>query len=70
MNYITKDLIKMADINIHNVKSIEIEKHDLDGGTWVCKISITCEIPSTKIQSNETIILFSESLKTYKNLKN
>lgn len=55
----------MADLSIHNIKSIEIEKHDLNSGVWVCTLNITCESKIDKIESNDTITLFSESLITF-----
>lgn len=60
----------MVDINIHNIIKVEIDKYDLDGGTWVCKIDINSENPLTKNKRLDTITLFSESLQTYRNLKN
>lgn len=58
----------MADLSVHNVVKVHIEKYDIDGGTWVCKIDITCENPLTKNKRSDTITLFTESLSTYDNL--
>lgn len=50
----------MAYISIHNVIKIEVDKYQLDSGTYVCKIYITSESKMGKIISNENIILFSD----------
>lgn len=55
----------MGDLSVHNVKSIEIEKHDLNSGVWVCTLNITCESKIDKQESVESITLFSESLKVF-----
>jgi len=55
----------MVDVSIHNVKSIEIEKHDLDSGVWVCNLKIICERNLDKRECIENVILFSESLKIF-----
>ena len=59
----------MACISIHNVKNIEIDKYQLDSGTWVCKLEITCQTKISKQESNETISLFSENKKVFNTFK-
>lgn len=44
-------------------------KYQLDSGTWVCKINISCKIKLTGQQSNETITLFTQNKEIYKKLK-
>ena len=58
----------MADISIHNIVKIEIEKYQLDHGTWVCKIDIISKPKLTQIESRESITLFSDNIKVYKKL--
>jgi len=59
----------MVCITIHNVKNIEIDKYQLDSGTWVCKIFITCQTEIFKDESNEEISLFSKNKETFDNIK-
>lgn len=59
----------MACISIHNVKNIKIDKYQLDSGTWVCKIYITCQTEISKEESNEEITLFTKNNKIFKNIK-
>lgn len=59
----------MADINIHNVKNIEIDKYQLDSGTWVCKIYITSQTKISKEEYKEDITLFAENKKTFNNIR-
>jgi len=57
----------MADISIHNVKNIQVEKYSLTN-TNVCRIIITSESRLDKMEYIETITLFSDNKETYKNL--
>ena len=59
----------MVDIGIHNVKNIEIHKHKLDSGVWVCNIYITSQTIMSKEQSKETINLFTNNEKVFDNIK-
>jgi len=59
----------MADISIHNVKNVIIDKYPLTN-TFVCRIIITSESRIDKIEFTETITLFSDNEETYNNLRN
>ena len=59
----------MADITIHHVEKIEIDKYQLDSGTWVCKIDILSKIELTGQESKESITLFSTNNKIFKSLR-
>lgn len=59
----------MVDINIHNVKNIEIDKYQLDSGTWVCKIYIISQTRISKEESKDDITLFGENKKTFNNIR-
>jgi len=59
----------MVNISIHYVKNIEIDKYQLDSGTWVCKINIRCITPVLEQESSEEICLFSDNKELFRNLK-
>jgi len=58
----------MANIGIHNVDNIELDKYQLSSGTWVCKITIHSSIPQLKQESVEEICLFSQNENCFENL--
>ena len=58
----------MAHITIHNIDTIELDKYQLDSGTYVCKITFHCSIPKLKQDFYEEITLFSENKNCFENL--
>ena len=59
----------MAELNIHHVNNIEVEKYQLDSGTWVCKIKINCKCKLIDLDNYEYITLFGENKKTFNNIR-
>jgi len=59
----------MADISIHNVKKIKINKHKLSSGVWVSNIYITCQTLISNEESIETINLFTNNKEIFDNIK-
>ena len=57
------------DLSIHNVKNIEIEKYQLDSGTWVCKIDILTETRISKQITIESLSLFTQNKQLFKSLR-
>lgn len=58
----------MANISIHNVKTVEINKYKLDSDTQVCRITIECQSLISKEISYEEITLFSDKKETFDGL--
>jgi len=57
----------MVDISIHRIKSIEIGKHMLDSGVWVCNVKIFSDTID-EIESITEISLFSENMFSFNGL--
>jgi len=58
----------MVDISIHHIKSIEIGKHILGSGVWVCNVKIFSEATIDEIESITEITLFSENMFSFNGL--